>query len=479
MTEQASPTFAATWSSLQAYRCPDWFRDAKFGIWAHWGPQAVPMVGDWYARHMYVEGHPQHAHHVRTYGHPSRFGYKEIVQMWKAERFDPERLLDLYKRAGAQYFVACAVHHDNFDCWNSRHHSWNSVNVGPRKDIVGLWEQATRAAGLRFGVTEHLERSWSWFNTNKGADAAGPWAGVPYDGNDPAYAGFYFPPHADTSPHYPDAPPAAWPRQWQARILDLIDRYDPDLLYTDGGVPFGQVGLEMVAHFYNRNMARRNGRLEAVYTIKDPAMHTGNHGEYREGMALLDVERGVVDGIRPLPWQTDTCVGGWYYDTRQVYKTPQEVVHILVDVVSKNGCLLLNFPPRPDGTIDEQEEWIAQEIGRWLAVNGEAIYGTRPWRTFGEGPTRLASGSFAEREKRQFTDADFRFTQRGDTVYALALAWPAGREWVVSSLAGHPVQRVTLLGHSGKLAWQQDAAGLRVNAPATSPCHHAYALKIE
>ncbi len=479
MTAHSSQAFAATWDSLQTYRCPDWFRDAKFGIWAHWGPQAVPMVGDWYARHLYVEGHPQHAHHVRTYGHPSRFGYKEIVRQWKAERFDPERLLELYKRAGARYFVACAVHHDNFDCWNSRHHAWNSVNVGPGKDIVGLWEKATRAAGLRFGVTEHLERSWSWFNTNKGADAAGPWAGVPYDGNDPAYADFYFPPHADTSPHYPDAPPAAWPRQWQARILDLIDQYDPDLLYTDGGVPFGPVGLEMVAHFYNRNLARRGGRLEAVYTIKDPAMHTGNHGEYREGMALLDVERGVVVGIRPIPWQTDTCVGGWYYDTRQVYKSPQEVIQILVDVVSKNGCLLLNLPPRPDGTLDQEEEWIAQEIGRWLDVNGAAIYGTRPWRAFGEGPTRLASGSFAEREKRAFTPADFRFTQRGDAIYAVALAWPSAGEWVIGSLAGQPVRRVTLLGHAGELAWQQDAAGLRVSAPATRPCDHAYVLKVE
>lgn len=471
--------FEPTWESLQTYDYPDWFRDAKFGIWAHWGPQAVPEVGDWYARHMYIQDHPQYQHHVRTYGHPSQFGFKDIVRQWKAEHFDPVRLLTLYKQCGAQYFVACAVHHDNFDCWNSTHHRWNSVQEGPHKDIVGLWAQATRQAGLRFGVTEHLERSYSWFNTNKGADVDGPWAGVPYDGADSTYADFYFEQHGDTSRNYPDDPPEAWQRHWQARIMDLIDQYDPDLLYTDGSVPFGVVGLEMIAHLYNRNIERRDGRLEAVYTLKDAAMHTGNHGEYREGIGVLDVERGVVDGIRTNPWQTDTCVGGWYYDTRRVYKTPGEIVHMLADIVSKNGNLLLNLPPRADGTLDAQEEWIIRQIGDWLAVNGEAIYGTRPWTQFGEGPTRLASGAFAEREAREFTARDFRFTTKGNTLYAISMGWPGDGDLLVTALAGVLVTNVSLLGSDETLTWSQTNDGLRIQAPSTKPCDYAYAYKIE
>ncbi len=439
----------------------------------------MPEVGDWYARHMYIEDHPQYQHHVRTYGHPSKVGFKDIAQMWKAEKFDPERLIDLYAGAGAKYFVACAVHHDNFDCWDSKHHAWNSVQVGPKKDIVGLWAQAARAAGLRFGATEHLERSWSWFNTHKHADSFGPYAGVPYDGNDPACEDFYFEAHEDSSRNYPENLPQAWVQEWQARIFDLLDSYRPDLLYTDGGVPFGVGGREMIAHFYNENMRRHNGNLEAVYALKNPSMHTGPHGDFRDGIGVLDVERGVVDGIQPIPWQTDTCVGGWYYDTRRVYKTPQEIVHTLLDIVSKNGNLLLNFPPRPDGTLDEQEEWIVGEIGKWMRVNSEAIYGTRPWQTFGEGPTRLASGAFAENETRQFTSEDFRFTVKGDAIYAAALAWPGNGELRVKSPGDVAVKNVSLLGHDGRLAWRQDGDGLAVSLPAERPSDYAAVLKVK
>ncbi len=482
-------TFEPTWDSLQQYRCPDWFQDAKFGIWAHWGPQAVPMVGDWYARHMYVEGHRQALHHRRVYGHPSKFGYKDIVRLWKAERFDPDRLLDLYKRCGARYFTACGVHHDNFDCWDSKHHRWNSVKVGPGKDIVGLFEKAARAAGLKFGVTEHLERAYSWFNTNKGADSHGPFAGIPYDGNDPEYADFYFEKHDDTSQNYPSNPSQAWVEHWYNRITDLIDRYDPDLLYTDGGVPFGEVGRRMIAHFYNRNIARRGGKLEAVYAVKN--FHTPGipkdiaeaHGEYREGIGVLDVERGVIDDISPEPWQTDTCVGGWYYDTQQVYKTPEQVIHMLADIVSKNGCLLLNLPPRPDGTLDEEEVWIAEQIGKWLEINGEAIYGTRPWVRFGEGTTRYTAGIFAEKEAKQFTPGDFRFTRNGDTLYAIAMAWPADRSLTIQSLADgqgpDSISKVSLLGAGPVTEFKRDGEGLKLSLPEKRPCDYAYVIKIQ
>lgn len=476
----ADGPFQPTWESLCNFQCPAWFRDAKLGFWAHWGPQAAPMYGDWYARQMYMEGSDQYRFHLRTYGHPSRFGFKDVAASWKAERFDADALMRLYKDAGARYFVAMGVHHDNFDCWNSRHHRWNAVQVGPRRDIVGEWRAAADRYGLRFGVTEHLERSYSWFNTNKGADKAGPFAGVPYDGADPDWADFYFPPHGDTTYAFPNNPPEWWKKQWFLRIRDLVEQYEPDFLYTDGAVPFGEVGRRLVAHFYNLNVSR-HGQNEAVYTIKHFSdEHALNHGEYVEGAALLDMERGVVPEIRELPWQTDTCIGGWFYDRRAVYKTADHVVRMLADIVSKNGNLLLNFPLRPDGTLDDESAHVVAGIGQWMAVNGEAIYETRPWVTFGEGPTRSGGGQFNEKEPA-WTSQDFRFTAKGDTVYAIQLAWPASRRSAIESLklgGSALVQDVRLLGYEGRVAWAQTVRGLDIDLPEHAPSGgcHAFAI---
>jgi alpha-L-fucosidase len=485
-TDAVTPRFESTWESLQHYKCPEWFRDAKFGIWAHWGPQGVPMIGDWYARNMYMQGHPHYEHHCRVYGHPSKFGYKDLLDLWKAENFDADALVGLYKRIGAKYFMTCAAHHDNFDCWNSKHHKWNAVNMGPKKDIVGLFAEAAKKAGLKFGVTDHLERAYSWFNTNKGADLTGPYAGVPYDGNDPEYADFYFEPHSEHSSCYPQTAPESWMRHWQARMQDVIDQYDPDVFYTDGAVPFGEIGLELMAEFYNRNIERRGGKLEAVYALKDHEhlKDYGYHGEYREGVGVLDVERGVTDGIHVNPWQTDTCVGEWYYKAQTTYKTPTEIITMLIDIVSKNGNLLLNFPVRPDGTLDEEELWIAEQIGQWMDLNSEGIYETRPWEVFGEGPTRLDAGLFAEREKKAFTAKDFRFTQKGNTLYVYCLGWPENGVLNISSLRhGHgpeTIRGVELVGH-GPVPYMRTARdweGLAVNLPKEAPCAHAWLLKV-
>ncbi len=473
--------FEGNWESLMQFRCPDWFRDAKFGMWAHWGPQSVPMAGDWYARLMYMEGHPKYFHHWRTYGHPSRFGYKDIVTLWKAERFDPEALIERYIRAGARYFTACAVHHDNFDCWDSAHHSWNSVRVGPGKDIVGLWERAARAAGLPFGVTEHHARSYCWFTPNKGADKTGPYAGVPYDGNDKRYEAFYHPPHADSSYGYPIDPSPAFVRNWYDRMTDLIDKYHPDLFYSDGAVPFGEVGLRVVAHLYNHSLEHHGGRLEALYALKNPdhfQRHAGGLGEYREGMGVLDVERGGVENIHPEPWQTDTCLGNWFYNADCPYKTPREVVNILLDVVSKNGNLMLNAPLRPEGVLDEEAEWILDQIGSWLAVNGEGIYGTRPFRHFGEGPTRLVAGAVVDAENIPEPGAsDFRFTRKDDTLYAFALGWPR-EEWRITRLAGVDVISIELLGARQPLVWRREGNDLVMAVPREKPCDFAWGFRI-
>ncbi len=472
--------FQPTWESLKQYRCPEWFRDAKFGIWAHWGPQCVPETGDWYARNMYLEDKPQYKYHVERYGHPSKVGYKDIVTQWKAENFDPDSLIRRYKKAGAKYFVSMGVHHDNFDIWNSKHHKWCAAKMGPKKDIVGLWRDAARKAGLHFGVTEHLERSWSWFNVNKRSDTKGQFAGVPYDGNDPQYRDFYFPPHEGDGQNYPVDPPDSWKQTWLRRITDLIDNYQPDLLYTDGGIPFGEVGRGMVAHLYNQGMQRHHGKQEVIYTIKN--VKDAFHGDFEPGCCMLDMERGVVAGVNADPWQTDTCVGDWFYKRGIDYKTPQTVIQMLVDIVSKNGNLLLNFPPRADGTLDAEEDKILEGITKWMAVNGESIYSTRPWKVFGEGPTQSSGGQFSERKAKVYTAEDIRFTTKGKTLYATLLAWPE-KQAVIKSLGPSgawpgKIQSVTMLGVDQALKFSQSADGLKVDMPDRRPGEYAYVLKI-
>lgn len=277
--------FEPTIESFKQYSYPDWFRDAKFGIWAHWGPQAVPRQGDWYAKKMYLENDNDYKYHVAHYGHPSKFGYKDIIPLWKAERWDPEKLMALYKKAGARYFVSMGTHHDNFFLWNSKIHKWNSVNMGPKKDVVGLWQQAAKKEGLRFGVSEHLGASYTWFQSSRGADKAGPMAGVPYDGTNPEFEDLYHPKTAPEDKAWLTTNPENQ-KNWLSCITELIDNYQPDLLYSDSELPFGDVGRTMLAHFYNQDIVKNGGKLEAVYTAKLRAS---------EGRWVQDLERGTMD----------------------------------------------------------------------------------------------------------------------------------------------------------------------------------------
>jgi len=300
-TKKAVVYFEPTVESLKKYECPEWFRDAKFGIWSHWGPQSVPMVGDWYAKNMYVKGarRDQYNYHVANYGHPSEFGFKDIIPLWKAEKFDPDRLMKLYKAAGARYFVSMGVHHDNFDLWNSKHQKWNAVNMGPKRDIVGEWQKAAKKEGLKFGVSEHLAASYSWFQTSHGSDTEGPLAGVPYDGANPKWQDLYHT-NADSSDTKWYTNNHDFHEIWLTRMTDLIDNYDFDLLYSDGALPFGEKGLKMLSHFYNVNMAKNNGKLEAVYNLKDASKDIGV-GAYFEGIGVQDVERGGLSEIKSVP----------------------------------------------------------------------------------------------------------------------------------------------------------------------------------
>jgi alpha-L-fucosidase len=489
----AAPAGGADWPSLAAaFRVPDWFRDAKFGLWAHWGPQCVPEAGDWYGRLMYVQGHPAYDHHLRTYGHPSRTGFLDIIGRWKAEAWEPERLIALYRKAGARYFVSMANHHDNFDNFDSMHHSWNSVRVGPKRDIVGTWAKAARAAGLRFGVSNHSSHAWHWWQTAYGYDAEGSLKGRRYDafrlrrkdgagtwweGLDPQdlYTGPAFvPPDGLASPAamnaWHDARDGQWleyappqnPRftaRWLLRQKDLVEKYRPDLVYFDDtGLPLGRAGIEAAAHYYGLG-------LDGVVTAKKLS-------PYQRLGLVEDVERGFVEGIRPQPWQTDTCIGNWHYDRglyeRRGYKSAKNVVQRLADAVSKNGNLLLSIPVRGDGTIDELEEAILADLAGWFAGNGAAIHATRPWRVFGEGPTRPRAGVMNEGEAAPFTSADVRFTARGGTLNAILLDWPEGKTAIqalgTDALPDARVERVTLLG-GGPLAWLRDRQGMHFTLP--------------
>lgn len=492
--------FEPRWSSLARYEVPAWFRDAKFGIWAHWGPQCQPEAGDWYAREMYIEGSARYRHHLATYGHPSVHGFKEIVRDWRAEHWEPEELVSLYKRAGARYFMAMANHHDNVDLFDSRHHAWNSTRVGPRQDIVKRWAAAARAQGLPLGVSVHAAHAWTWYEPAQRADTRGPLAGVRYDGRltradgagqwwdglDPQ--ALYAQDHAPSADaHDPHAihrqwnwgegasrPSAAYCRNFLARTLDLLDQHRPELLYFDDTAlplwPIDTAGLEIAAHFYNQHLGT-DGRTQAVLfgKILD---------EQQRRCMVWDIERGQAQGIEPLPWQTDTCLGGWHYDRavfdKRQYKSAATVVQMLIDVVSKNGNLLLNVPVKGDGRIDALERAIVEDIGRWLQRHGESIYGTRPWRVFGEGPALdqqapLQAQGFNEGKGAPLGVGDFRFTARGDLVYASAFAVPEGGRLLLRSLARgahRPVQRVDLLGGAEALPFTQTEAGLAVELPS-------------
>jgi alpha-L-fucosidase len=468
-------SFSPELDSLKAYRAPDWFRDAKLGFWACWGPEAVPEMGDWYARNMYIQDHPQYEDHLKRYGHPSKFGYKDLVPLWRGENWNPDRLMGLYKKAGAKYFCAIAQHHDNIDCWNSRFHSWNSVKMGPKRDVIGEWRDAARKHGLRFGVTEHLGASWNWFGVSKLADATGPLAGVPYDGANPKFDELYHSgnAHPDCPPWYRNTP-ESFQIEWFNRIKDLVDSYHPDLLYSDGSLPFGKYGRELLAHFYNSNIQRLGGRFEAVYNCKNG----DDGGQFADGMCVQDVERGIQDNINLLPWQTDTCVGDWYYKRDIQYKTPTTVIQMLIDIVSKNGNLLLNFPVRADGTLDSQEEDILAKIAEWMAINGEAIYGTRPWCVYGEGSAGPASGNFNE-NKIRYTSEDIRFTTKDGRLFAFALAWPDSGKLLVRSITSGQVHSVRMLQTGEALKWEQQPEGLSIQLPVQQVGEHAFGLRIE
>jgi alpha-L-fucosidase len=476
-----SGPYKPTWESLLEYDAPEWYRDAKFGIWAHWSPQCVPEAGDWYARSMYMEGSDQYKYHLEHYGHPSNFGYKDLCPQWTLLNWEPGELIERYKKAGARFFFALANHHDGFDAWDSRYQPWNAARMGPHRDVVGIWKDAARKQGLRFGVTVHQARNWWWFQTAHGADKTGPTTGVSYDGDLTAADGKgqwwerFDPQRLYGAKHPFDAlPDISYVKNFYDRTRDLIDQHDPDLLYFDNALlPLGWGGMNIGSYFYNHNLKTRGGKMEAVINIKEVPDRLAKS-------AIADYERGITSRIMPYPWQSETCIGDWHYNRKLYdqpgqfggYLPPKDIIHWMIDAVSKNGTFVLNIPGRPDGTIDSKEIAVLDRIADWMLVNGEAIYETRPWKIFGEGPNEAKSGSFQGKSISRLGEKDIRFTRNkaNTVVYAIVLGWPA-EAVVVRSMgtasATQPgkVKHVQLLGTDENLMWKQTDSGLRVKLP--------------
>ena len=507
----AQGPFKPTWESLQNYKTPDWFRDAKFGMWAHWGPQCQPEHGDWYARGMYEEGSSHYQYHLKKYGHPSKFGFKDVINEWKAEKWDPQELVSLYKNAGAKYFMALANHHDNFDLYESKYQKhWNAANIGPKKDLIGGWAKAARNNGLPFGVSVHASHAWMWYEPAQLSDKKGELAGVPYDGKltkadgkgkwwdgiDPQE--LYAQNHAlskgynwEWKKEIITTPSEDYCNKFYNRTIDLINKYNPDVVYFDDSQlplwPVSDAGLKIAAHLYNKSI-KEHGELRAVVNGKIL-------NESQRKAMVWDIERGQANEIQPLPWQTDTCIGGWHYDRglyeRDGYKTAKTVIQTLADIVSKNGNLMLNIPVRGDGSIDEKERKIVEAIGQWMKANSESIYGTRPWKIFGEGPAQQASAKlteqgFNEGKGKHFTYEDIRFAQKGDSLYATAMGLPAEGKLVIKSLAKNSahftkeIQKVEWVPTKQSLTFERNENGLVVSLPEkiSDDLNYANAIRI-
>jgi alpha-L-fucosidase len=481
--------FKPTDESLQQYKCPDWFRDAKFGIWSVWGPMSVPRQGDWYSKRIYEhdsydcekqEYHKasgQCKYHLEHYGHPSEFGFKDLIPLWKAEKWNPEEQMKLFKRAGAKYFVTIATHHDNFFLWDSKLHKWNAAKMGPKKDVVGLWKAAAKNEGLFFGVTEHLGASYNWFQVAHGADQLGAKAGVPYDGANPEYWDLYHEPSKPGDGGWLTNDPKRQ-RDWYDRIKELVDNYLPDLLYSDSAMPFGDVGRSLIAHYYNQDATQKKAK-GVVYTCKEES----------NSRWVRDYELGVAEGISEHPWQTDTNLGDWIYREGMSYRTGKQVIQMLIDIVSKNGNLLLDVVQTPEGDIDNAQIRILEEIADWMQDNGEAIFGTRPWKVYGEGPSITEAqekGQFhGIKDVRNYKQGDLRFTAKGKTIYTFCMEKPESDIHISSlglkAVTGQKIKSITLLGSSEKLNWSQNNEEVLVQKPSQLPGYNtvAFAIKLQ
>jgi alpha-L-fucosidase len=467
--------FQPDWQALANYEVPEWYKDAKFGIFIHWGVYSVPAFGsEWYPREMYLEGSEVNKHHVATYGPLTDFGYKDFIPMFKAEKFDPQAWARLFKASGARYVVPVFEHHDGFAMYDSDLTDWTAKKMGPHRDVDGELAAAIRAEGLHLGASSHrIEHDW-FLDGGRKQDS---------DVNDPKYAAFYGPAQLkqaesnDVLAQDWTYVSPAYANDWVARNAEIVQKYHPELIFFDWWI--GQPSVrpylaEFASYYYNESS--KHGPVGIInYKLVDMQPHS----------AVLDIERGQASSILPLTWQTDTSVSNksWGYIENDTFKTPTFIVQQLADVVSKNGNLLMNIGPRSDGTIPLEVQQVLQDVGGWLKVNGDAIYGTRPWTSYGEGPTEVKAGSFHDTDTVPYTAEDFRFTSKHGALYAIEMEWPTNGEAVIhalsSSIAGaRSVSAVTLLGSDAKLTFTQKTDGLHIQVPAAAPGKYAYVYRI-
>ncbi|MCQ2095145.1 MAG: alpha-L-fucosidase [Bacteroidaceae bacterium] len=534
--KMATGQFTPDWESLRTYEVPEWFRDAKFGIWAHWGPQCVEGSGDWMARELYMEGNHKYDYHREHYGHPSEVGFKDILPLFKAENWNPEELVQFYKECGAQYFFALGNHHDNFDLWDSKYQEWNSKDIGPHKDILDGWSKAAHKAGLPFGISFHADHAWIWYEPSRRFDLKGNKRGVKYDGWLTKEDGYK--PNPDGTEKWwkgldpqklyqqdhdfsrntwdngsihsqwgwdngANLPTQEFVTNFYNRTLDAINRYQPDLIYFDVTVlpfyPVSDCGMRITTHMYNHH----NDVTSKKSDIKTPATAKQNPGvvfgkileENQKSALVWDVERGAPNKIMDYPWQCCNCIGGWHYDTgiyrNNSYKSAATVAKLLVDIVSKNGNMLLSVPLRADGTPDEKELAIMKEFGAWMNINKEGIVATRPWKIFGEGPiadadVKINAQGFNDGNYTKAGSGEIRFTQSKDgrILYAAGLAWPKDHKMTVKSLKeGSPlypgkIKSVKLLGY-GKVKFTRTNEALVINLPEENLNRIMPVVKIE
>ena len=515
----AEGPFEPTWESIDQQHpgSVPWFRDAKLGIWIHWGPQAAGESGDWYAKHLYLEDHPAAANHRKKFGHPSEVGYKDVLHRWKASRFDADRLMTTFRDAGFRYAVVMGVHHDNFDLWDSRHQPWNATRVGPKRNILKEWITAARSHEMRFGVSFHHEYTWWWWQPAFGADTKGPLAGVPYDGNltkadglgkwwegldprdlygiplegYPEYEPVHLIAHGRQGIFYHHLDYAReYATQWALRIIDVIDRYDPDFIYTDGNSrqPFSgkrsgsgykcDAAQRVVAHYFNRTLERR-GKIDTFAVVK--------FSRPQHGLASTRESRTGSDIIRDRMWMGERAIGSWFYAPGFCYDCGS-VVRSLLEYASRDGNFAVSVPLTPEGELEPEATDMLDQLGRWMEINGQGIYGSSAWTRFGEGERKLPGGGLNQKvADYQFTTEDLRFTQGKDgALYIWCMTVPEDHATLrVRSLApseknspGKP-KRVELLGSDATIEWSLDDAGLVIKCPRMHDFRHAVGFRIE
>ena len=432
-----SQHFEPTFASLQQYQCPEWIQKAKFGINCHWNAQSASKSANsgWYAREMYVEGSPAYKDHLKNWGHPSEVGYKDVVMSWKADKFDAKQWVSLFKEAGAKFILTMAVHHDKFDMWKSKYQPrWNSMNYGPKVDVCKAIREETLKAGLRWGVTTHLERTYSWVQANKGADKK------------------------DRSPL---VSPQSWKEHWKNRLTDLIDNYHPDFCYIDGALPYtddgGKIGMELLAHYYNHNASMHGGKCEGFFGIKD----IQHHGVFYPGITSTVLERSYSDKIEEVPRLSEESIGPWFYVENAEYYSARRIISSMADVVSKNCIFLLNVPPKGDGSFDEKTLGLLKQIGDWMRINGDAIYETKTWKTFGEG--------------------SIRYTVKGNVLNVIVCS-DMEKDLLLSSLQGwkqSDILSIKLLGCPEIVNFSDSEMGIVINLPKNYKEAPAYVFQIQ